>query len=240
MNEQLKADILLRTAEGTRALIRGVELAQDNPARAAFLSASAINILADLVDARKTAWVANSALLPLLAASQPLTPSNALVAIAGAVGQWQKAAHPSAPTFVGFASTMVPHLNYMARLVRHRVTTVDKPVTGIYSAVWVAGIVLAVAKSRVHAPAVAVGGAVVASNAALSQNPVLREKAITQGVSHGANLLLASEGLTFAKNLIPAKATLLRQVLKTAESGLFAVGHLLMKDGLETRELERR
>lgn len=232
MNEQLTADIVQRTAEGAQALRRSVEVARRNPVRAAFLSTAAVNVIAELAGAHKTARVANTALLPLLAASSPITATSAMAALAGAVGQWHKAVHAKEPTLVGVGGTIAPHVNYLAGLARHGVTSVDKTLMGVYSGVWAVGTALAACTSRAHTPAVAAGGIVVVSNAALAQNPVLRENTTTQGVSHGGNLLMASEGLTFVKNLLPAKAALLKKAANAAEAGLFAVGHLLTSDSL--------
>ena len=94
----------------------------------------------------------------------------------------------------------------------------------------------------------AVGGAAVLTTSALAGDPRLRTDA-TKGLSHGANLLVAAEGLTalrarlsFAesqqktrilkKNKEQAKPAKAARAVGAAEAGAFALGHFLLVDAL--------
>lgn len=229
----LLADIIARTEEGGAALVRAVAVAHSNPARVAFLATATANVVAELAGAKKVSQYTSTAVMPLLILSEPLTVGYALSGFTAAVGQWEKAARPDNPSTCGVLCVSAQHVDYIARLDPQR-ARVAPLVGAAYAGVWSAGSLLAATRSRAHLPAVALGGAVVTAMAAMAQNPRLRAHPSTQGVSHGANLVLASEGITFAKNLLPRKATLLRRAAGAAEAGLFAVGHLLLRDGLNT------
>lgn len=235
MNSQLSPlveDFSLRTQEGTVALIRSLEVTKTSPFRTAYLATAGINVAAELVGAQKVAQVANTALLPLLALSKPLTAENAIYAIAGAIGQWEKARSPQAPSAGGVMCTITPHVSYLAGIAKHTKLTINPAVGAAYAGVWGAGTLLAATASRAHVGAVALGGAVVSGMAAAAQDPRLRANVATQGVSHGANLVLASEGITFAKNLLKPRAKMLKRLASSAEAALFATGHMLLSDGL--------
>ena len=64
---------------------------------------------------------------------------------------------------------------------------------GLRAAVWGAGV--AATRKEPTAAAVAVGGAAVLTTSAVAGDPALRTDA-GKGISHGANLLVAAEGLT--------------------------------------------
>lgn len=225
-------DFSLRTQEGAVALVRSLAAMQSSPFRTAYVATAAVNVSAELVGAQKVAQVANTALLPLLALSKPLTADSVVFAIAGAVGQWEKAQDPQNPKVGGVISTITPHVGYLADIAKRTKLSITPQVAGIYAGVWGAGTLLAAAASRQHLGAVALGGAVVSTVAAAAQDPRLRATVSTQGVSHGANLVLASEGITFAKNLLSPKAKFLKRLANSGEAALFATGHMLLSDGL--------
>lgn len=104
----------------------------------------------------------------------------------------------------------------------------DKLGWGLRIGVWAGG--LAVSKGRYRA-ATAVAGAAVAATSALAGDPALRADA-TKGASHGANLILFSEGLTLARTL-PVNPLRDSRLLGAAEAASRVLGHFLLVDALE-------
>ena len=74
-------------------------------------------------------------------------------------------------------------------------------------------------------------GAAVAATSALAGDPALRADA-TKGASHGANLILFSEGLTLARTL-PVNPLRDSRLLGAAEAASRVLGHFLLVDALE-------
>ena len=80
-----------------------------------------------------------------------------------------------------------------------------------------------------------VGGAAVLTTSALAGDPALRTDA-GKGISHGANLLVAAEGLTALRAALAqhyrGKRKQGARLVGAAETGALVVGHLLLIDGL--------
>ncbi|MDK4311561.1 hypothetical protein QPX48_07170 [Corynebacterium accolens] len=248
-------DFLARTEEGTDALTRAVsETFADvtDPARRTprgwrrfvYLALGESTVWSHLFGWKKTHAVTSAPLLPLLAAeAQDPTLSPAL--LAGAVGQAEKSRRLHHPSFLGVAGVSASHAAYSWVLYRRGARN-DARGWGLRAMAWAAAL-LATRKQPTRT-AVAVGGAAVLTTSALAGDPRLRTDA-TKGLSHGANLLVAAEGLTalrarlsFAesqqktrilkKNKKQAKPTKVARVVGAAEAGAFALGHFLLVDAL--------
>ncbi|MFH0412935.1 hypothetical protein ACG98H_12870 [Corynebacterium sp. L4756] len=125
---------------------------------------------------------------------------------------------------------------------------------GIYTGIWAAGVgaaMIAAKNNKVSSdmvPTVVLGGAATATTAALtSDESVFRSGSVAaRGASHGANVLFATEAMTFARALLEGQMEAKshkRHVLKRGLSGALGLaestatflGHLLLADGLNRR-----
>ena len=241
-------DFLARTEEGTAALTRAVsETFADvtDPARRtpqgwrrfAYLALGESTVWARLFGWKKAHVATSAPLLPLLAAeAQDPTLSPAL--LAGAVGQAEKSRRLHRPSLLGVAGVSASLAAYSWVLYRRGARN-DARGWGLRAMAWAAAL-LATRKQPTRT-AVAVGGAAVLTTSALAGDPRLRTDA-TKGLSHGANLLVAAEGLTALRARIAAagsqknkkqgKPTKAARVVGAAEAGAFALGHFLLVDAL--------
>ncbi|WP_284853972.1 hypothetical protein [Corynebacterium sp. MSK072] len=241
-------DFLARTEEGAAALTRAVsETFADvtDPARRtprgwrrfAYLALGESTVWARLFGWKKAHTITSAPLLPLLAAeAQNPTLSPAL--LAGAVGQVEKSRRLHRPSLLGVAGVTASHAAYSWVLYRRGARN-DARGWGLRAMAWAAALVAT--RKQPTRTAVAVGGAAVLTTSALAGDPRLRTDA-TKGLSHGANLLVAAEGLTALrariaaagsqKNKKQAKPTKAARVVGAAEAGAFALGHFLLVDAL--------
>ena len=129
---------------------------------------------------------------PQLLASVREEPAVGAGVIAGAIGQVEKARTLTRPSVLGVAAVTASHAAYAWSLYRRGARN-DALGWGLRAAVWGAGV--AATRKEPTAAAVAVGGAAVLTTSAVAGDPALRTDA-GKGISHGANLLVAAEGLT--------------------------------------------
>ena len=166
---------------------------------------------------------------PQLLASVREEPAVGAGVLAGAIAQVEKARTLTRPSVLGVAAVTASHAAYAWSLYRRGARN-DALGWGLRAAAWGAGV--AATRTQPTAAAVAVGGAAVLVTSALAGDPALRTDA-GKGMSHGANLLLASEALTV---LNPAEqrqdAGLRGRVLDAAQSAAQTVGLVLLVDGL--------
>lgn len=241
-------DFLARTEEGAAALTRAVsETFADvtDPARRtprgwrrfAYLALGESTVWSRLFGWKKAHAVTSAPLLPLLAVeAQDPTLSPAL--LAGAVGQAGKSRRLHHPSLLGVAGVTASHAAYSWVLYRRGARN-DARGWGLRAIAWAAAIVAA--RKQPTQTAVAVGGAAVLTTSALAGDPRLRTDA-TKGLSHGANLLVAAEGLTALrarigaaesqKNKKHAKPSKAARAVGAAEAGALALGHFLLVDAL--------
>lgn len=241
-------DFLARTEEGAAALTRAVsETFADvtDPARRTprgwrrfvYLALGESTVWSRLFGWKKAHAVTSAPLLPLLAAeAQNPTLSPAL--LAGAVGQVEKSRRLHRPSLLGVAGVTASHAAYSWVLYRRGARN-DARGWGLRAMAWAAALVAT--RKQPTRTAVAVGGAAVLTTSALAGDPRLRTDA-TKGLSHGANLLVAAEGLTALRARIAAagsqknkkqgKPTKAARVVGAAEAGAFALGHFLLVDAL--------
>ena len=174
---------------------------------------------------------------PQLIASVREEPAVGAAILAGGIAQVEKARTLTRPSVLGVAAVAASHAASAGRLYRRGARN-DALGWGLRAAVWGAGV--AATRKEPTAAAVAVGGAAVLSTSALAGDPALRTDA-GKGISHGANLLVAAEGLTALRaELAQRKCGTRKHAVKkqgarlvgAAEAGALAVGHLLLLDGL--------
>ena len=174
---------------------------------------------------------------PQLLASVTEEPAVVAGVLAGAIAQVEKARTLTRASALGVAAVTANHAAFAWSLYRRGARN-DALGWGLRAAAWGAGV--SATRKESTAAAVAVGGAAVLSTSALAGDPALRTDA-GKGISHGANLLVAAEGLTALRAaLAQRKRGMRKHVVKkqgarlvvAAEAGALAVGHLLLLDGL--------
>ena len=169
---------------------------------------------------------------PQLLASVREEPAVGAGVLAAVIGQVEKARTLTRPSVLGVAAVTASHAAYAWSLYRRGARN-DALGWGLRAAVWGAGV--AATRKEPTAAAVAVGGAAVLTTSAVAGDPALRTDA-GKGISHGANLLVAAEGLTALRAALAqhyrGKRKQGARLLCAAEAGALAVGHLLLIDGL--------
>ena len=169
---------------------------------------------------------------PQLLASVREEPAVGAGVLAAAIGQVEKARTLTRPSVLGVAAVTANHAAYAWSLYRRGARN-DALGWGLRAAVWGAGV--AATRKEPTAAAVAVGGAAVLTTSAVAGDPALRTDA-GKGISHGANLLVAAEGLTALRAALAqhyrGKRKQGARLVGAAEAGTLAVGHLLLLDGL--------
>ena len=164
---------------------------------------------------------------PQVLASVREEPAVGAGVVAGAIGQVEKARRLTRPSALGVAAVTANHAAYAWSLYRRGARN-DALGWGLRAAAWGAGV--ASTRSQPTSAAVAVGGAAVLATSALAGDPALRTDA-GKGMSHGANLLVAAEGLTALRAALQQRKRKVR-LGRAAEAGTLILGHLLLIDGL--------
>ena len=164
---------------------------------------------------------------PQLLASVREEPAVGAGVLAAAIGQVEKVRTLTRPSVHGVAAVTANHAAYAWSLYRRGARN-DALGWGLRAAVWGAGV--AATRTQPTTAAVAVGGAAVLATSALAGDPALRTDA-GKGMSHGANLLVAAEGLTALRAALQQRKRKVRLV-RAAEAGTLILGHLLLIDGL--------
>ena len=169
---------------------------------------------------------------PQLLASVCEEPAVDTAVLAGVLAQVEKTRRLTRPSVLGVAAVAASHAAYAWSLYRRGARN-DALGWGRRAAAWGAGV--AAARTQPTAAAVAVGGAAVLTTSALAGDPALRTDA-GKGMSHGANLLVAAEGLTALRAALAQQYRSKRKqgarLVGAAETGALVVGHLLLIDGL--------
>lgn len=225
--EGFARDMVARTQEGTEALLRAVGpafIGRDHVTLGA-LAAGETAVWSRLFNWRALG-TATTAVVPVLLALRPdCAPETRVGLIAASLGQ---AAKRGAPTTLGVTCVSVQYASFAWAL---RGARNDALGWGLRAGAWAAGIALS--RTGGERLATAVAGIPAAALSALAGDEKLRADQATQGLSHGANLLLASEALTV---LNPAEqrqdAGLRGRVLDAAQSAAQTVGLVLLVDGL--------
>lgn len=182
-----------------------------------------------------------SALVQAVERSPELLSSHAQVAplgvavLAAAGAQVAKLRQPSRPSRAAIAAVTGSYAIYSALLWRRGARN-DARGWALRGGVWAAGSALAAARAKVESrkaaadkAAVMIGGAATAVTSALAGDKKLRTRT-SAGASHGANLLLASESLTYLRTLL--EATPQAKAVAYAALGAQVLGQFLLVDAL--------
>ena len=227
MKTSFARDMVARTEEGAAALLRAVGPAFAGRDHVTFgaLAAGETAVWSGLFNWRTLGTATTAAVPVLLALRTDGAPETRVGLIAASLGQ---AAKRGEPTTFGVTCVSVQYAFFAWAL---RGARNDAAGWGLRAGAWAAGVALS--RSRGERLATAVAGIPAAALSALAGDEKLRVDEATQGLSHGANLLLASEALTV---LNPAEqrqdAGLRGRVLDAAQSAAQTVGLVLLVDGL--------
>lgn len=229
MKTSFARDMLDRTQEGTAALLRAVGPAftgHDHFTLGA-LAAGETAAWSSLLTWRTLGTATTVAAPVLLALRSDCSPETRVGLVAAALGQAAKCGEPT--TFgVTCVSAQYASFAWALRGARN-----DALGWGLRAGAWAAGIALA--RTRSERLATAVAGVPAAALSALAGDPALRATESTQGISHGANLLLASEAATVARTRavqLPAAGKTVGKLLAAGQSAAQTVGLVLLVDGL--------
>ena len=234
MQTSFARDMLTRTKEGAAALVRAVRPAvtgRDYPTLGA-LAAGECAAWSGLFTWRRLGSAATVTAPVLLALRPDCSPATRVGLIAAAVGQAAKrgtGSAPAQPSALGVASVSAQYAAFAWQL---RESHNDATGWGLRAGAWTAGVALA--RTRSERLATAIAGVPAAALSALAGDPALRAADATQGLSHGANLLLASEAATVARTRLEQHPVAGR-LLAAGQSASQTVGLVLLVDGLARR-----
>ena len=234
MQTSFARDMLTRTQEGAAALVRAVRPAvtgRDHLTLAA-LAAGETAAWSGLFTWRTLGSAATVTAPVLLALRPDCSPATRVGLIAAAVGQAAKrgtGSAPAQPSALGVASVSAQYAAFAWQL---RESHNDATGWGLRAGAWAAGVALA--RTRSERLATAIAGVPAAALSALAGDPALRAADATQGLSHGANLLLASEAATVARTRA-AQLPAVGKLLAAGQSAAQTVGLVLLVDGLARR-----
>lgn len=229
MKTSFARDMLDRTQEGTAALLRAVGPAftgRDHFTLGA-LAAGETAAWSGLFTWR-TLGTATTVAAPVALALRPdCSPETRVGLVAAALGQASKRGKP---TTFGVTCVSVQYASFAWAL---RDARNDATGWALRAGAWAAGIALP--RTRSERLATAVAGIPTAALSALAGDPALRAAESAQGISHGANLLLASEAATVARTRavqLPVAGKTVGKLLAVGQSAAQTVGMVLLVDGL--------
>lgn len=166
-----------------------------------------------------------------------LCPPVQAALLAAGLAQSAKLRQPAHPCPAAVSALVGSHAIYSTLLWRRGARN-DARGWALRAGVWVAGSALATGKNKTAAdknllPAVIMGGAATAITSTLAGDKRLRTSD-TAGASHGANLLLVSESLTYLRTLLgdTRKHKPWARVAAYAACGTQALGQFLLVDAL--------
>lgn len=147
---------------------------------------------------KKVGKVAETCMYPLLAGAIIRSPKKAgALALAGSfVSEQQKSANPREASWLGIAGGVAQYVGYALELRHARPRKLGLAVRGALVA---AGVL-----TRPNKAATTLVGAPMAYATELANDPALKRSTETEGLSHGANLLVASEAATALGWRLPA------------------------------------
>lgn len=242
------AAVLGRTRRGVDALVESVRTARSEPERAGYLAAGGLTSGARLLRGRDVTSTLRLT-LPVMLAGTVLrgnaSAGDKTVLLAGLsagwLGEWEKTRTPNLPSITGITGVTGQHVAYSVLLARRgaRVLPTSSPVgPGLRLTVWGSGIGLAAlgverASAGALAPAAVIAGLTVSATAALAQDRALQTGPVArQGLDHGGNLILVSEGLTLLRAVACRQDYLASRILVAGTTATAVIGHLLLIDGL--------
>ena len=234
MKTSFARDMAARTEEGTAALLRAVGPAfagRDHLTLGA-LAAGETAAWSGLFNWRTVGSLTTLTVPVLLALRPDCSPETRVGLIASAVGQAAKRGkngQPATPTALGVTCVTAQYGAFAGEL---RGARNDAMGWSLRAGAWALGIALA--RTRGERLATAVAGVPAAALSALAGDPAFRATDATQGISHGANLLLASEAATVLGTR-SEQHPVVGRILAAGQSAAQTVGLVLLVDGLARR-----
>lgn len=231
-----------KTTAGTEALVTSVRAARSEPERAGYLALGGLALGARLGGAEKLAAALRWSLPPLLVGAvlrSTLPTSGKMILMAGLVGgvigEVEKTRDGTNPTVIGILGISGHHLAY-SRLL-HESGAALRPGDALPRALaWTVGLGLSTRGGVSLMAASSIAGAAVAATSTLAQSPELQDGTVSrQGIDHGGNLVLLSEGLALLGAVVPADNRSLVTFLDCARGGSGLIGQLLLVDALARR-----
>lgn len=238
----IASEFLSRTKRGTEALLASVTAARCEPERAGYLAAGVAAGIARGMGRSCASTPLRLILPPLLSGTvlrSTRAPRDKVVLLAGLgagwVGETEKCRTQFQPSALGIAAVAGQHLAYVMSLMR-RGTRLSRVSAGSRLVVWVSGVGVAAYRRKGGVPlvpAAATAGLLAATTSALAEDRALQNGSVPrQGVDHGANLVLASEGLTLVRAVVGPRQGVAGQALDAGITVSAVIGHLLLVDAL--------
>lgn len=229
---------ILKTQQGTTSLRSAVSKVAAEPERAAFLGASALNVGASFLGARRIKQVTKPMLLPLLAGRivrSSATPTDKALGLVGLSTGWLGDLILMKPNSLkqgalGFSGN---HVSYCALLVRQGARL--KLVPAIVRAIpLLAATALTAQKQPGLTPVVLGYGGLLATASTLADDPSLyvAHQPENFGISHGYNLFLVSDAVLCMRELLLEDDQKLARLSDGFIMGTYVVAQLLLVDGL--------
>ncbi|WP_394282316.1 hypothetical protein [Corynebacterium sp.] len=230
-----------RTAQGMEALNHSIRKALSRPERIAFLTVGEIACWLRVLNKDTASRIFEPAILPLLAgealrSSLSKDQKTALTGatLSGGVAAYEQVRVPTKSSGLGVAAVVGQHAGFITRLADKR-AAVSARGAAVGGAIVAAGVGLAAWKNRALVPAVALGGTSAVATAALADDERFRRHTTAEGgISHGANLMLAGEGLRLVRNTVlkDKKHNFWIGMLEGLTLGATSVGAMLLVDGV--------
>ncbi|RNE48999.1 lysoplasmalogenase family protein [Corynebacterium alimapuense] len=231
-------EILIRTREGADALLSAISQGTKEPERLAYFGVADVSAWSRLFGWRTIRAVSSPMMLPFLAGGSlrtGLQPVLLAGLAGGTVGELAKLRAPETTPIAGMCGVALNHAAYSFLLV-DKGARPSRVGAGLRAATWLAGIGFAASRKKSLVAPVVIAGAVAATTSALAADPALREESVpAQGLAHGANLLLVSEGATLLRETVLIGDNTWCRLIDAGITTTAAIGHLLLVDGL-TRE----
>ena len=233
------------TLRGVEAFLASVSVMRSEPERAVALAAVDVAGAAKLFDWRGVSRVVEPAVLPLIGGAvlrsrKPLGQrlENAAALAGGAVAQWGKSAGPDKGSALATAGVITQYGAYAATLAGDLGAKPKFTGAAVRGALLASGAAVAAAKNRKLVAPTLLGGAAMVYATEVANDPKIRAHGTghTPGISHGANLLVASEALTLVRGtFLQGKRGFGARSVEAGALVLSSLGHLLLTDGLARR-----
>ncbi len=233
------------TARGVEAFLASVSAVQSEPERAVALAAVDVASAAKLFHWPRVSRVVEPAILPLIGGAvlrsrKPLGQKleNAAALAGGAVGQWGKSADPGEASAAATAGVVTQYGAYAATPAGDMGAKPRFTGAAVRGALVLSGAALAAVKNRKLVAPTLLGGAAMVYATEVANDPKVSAygNVHTDGISHGANLLVASEALTLLRGtFLKEKKGFGARAVEASALVLSSLGHLLVTDGLMRR-----
>lgn len=234
-----------KTGRGIDAFIASVAALKTEPERAVALAAIDVAGMAKIFGWRRVSRVVEPAILPLiggavLRSAKPLGQKleNAAALAGGAVAQRGKSADPATASPAAIAGVITQYGAYAATLAGDMGAKPAFPGASARGALVASGAAVAASRNRDLVAPTLLGGAAMVYSTEVANDPKITAygNTHTEGISHGANMLVASEALTLIRGtFLKGRRGPGARAVEAGALVLSSLGHLLVTDGLIRR-----